>query len=95
MRVRTRLGPPGRGDLTRWKQYRGPLAPSFSSRAPARAIAREREPAVCFRPVDALDLSAGFPVLTTKKLHLRSIIVELLWFLRGETNVRYLGTNTT
>jgi len=36
------------------------------------------------------DLSAGFPVLTTKKLHLRSIIVELLWFLRGETNVAYL-----
>jgi thymidylate synthase len=37
------------------------------------------------------DLSAGFPALTTKKLHLRSIIVELLWFLRGETNVRYLN----
>ena len=36
------------------------------------------------------DLSAGFPLLTTKKLHLRSIIVELLWFLRGETNIRYL-----
>ena len=36
------------------------------------------------------DLSQGFPMLTTKKLHLRSIIVELLWFLRGETNVRYL-----
>lgn len=36
------------------------------------------------------DLSQGFPVLTTKKVHLRSIIVELLWFLRGETNVRYL-----
>jgi thymidylate synthase len=36
------------------------------------------------------DLSAGFPMLTTKKLHLRSIIVELLWFLRGETNVNWL-----
>ncbi len=36
------------------------------------------------------DLTLGFPVLTTKKLHLRSIIVELLWFLRGDTNVRWL-----
>jgi thymidylate synthase len=36
------------------------------------------------------DLARGFPVLTTKKLHLRSIIVELLWFLRGETNIAYL-----
>ncbi len=36
------------------------------------------------------DLSQGFPVLTTKKLHLRSIIVELLWFLRGETNIAWL-----
>jgi len=36
------------------------------------------------------DLSKGFPVLTTKKLHLRSIIHELLWFLRGDTNVAYL-----
>src|ERR1044071_9132868 len=36
------------------------------------------------------DLRTSFPVLTTKKLHLRSIIYELLWFLRGETNVRWL-----
>ncbi|MDE7125925.1 MAG: thymidylate synthase [Muribaculaceae bacterium] len=36
------------------------------------------------------DLSDGFPLLTTKKLHLRSIIYELLWFLKGDTNVRYL-----
>lgn len=36
------------------------------------------------------DLSAGFPLLTTKKLHLKSIVYELLWFLRGETNVRPL-----
>ena len=36
------------------------------------------------------DLAAGFPLLTTKKLHLRSIVVELLWFLNGDTNVRWL-----
>ena len=36
------------------------------------------------------DLSAGFPLLTTKKLHLRSILYELLWFLRGDTNIRWL-----
>ncbi len=39
------------------------------------------------------DLSQGFPVLTTKKLHLRSIIHELLWFLKGDTNVGYLKEN--
>jgi thymidylate synthase len=37
------------------------------------------------------DLNAGFPLVTTKKLHVRSIIYELLWFLRGDTNVRYLN----
>ncbi|MDX9989485.1 thymidylate synthase [Thiothrix unzii] len=39
------------------------------------------------------DLSQGFPVVTTKKLHLRSIIHELLWFLQGDTNIRYLKAN--
>lgn len=39
------------------------------------------------------DLSDGFPLLTTKKLHLRSIIHELLWFLRGDTNIEYLVQN--
>src|ERR1044072_268512 len=36
------------------------------------------------------DLNAGFPLLTTKKVHLKSILHELLWFLKGETNTRYL-----
>src|ERR1700729_1799171 len=39
------------------------------------------------------DLQEGFPLLTTKKLHLRSIIYELLWFLKGETNIKYLKDN--
>jgi thymidylate synthase len=39
------------------------------------------------------DLSDGFPLVTTKKLHLRSIIHELLWFLKGDTNIRYLKDN--
>ena len=39
------------------------------------------------------DLGAGFPMLTTKKLHLRSITHELLWFLQGDTNIRYLKEN--
>ncbi|MDR1737859.1 MAG: thymidylate synthase [Candidatus Symbiothrix sp.] len=37
------------------------------------------------------DMSAGFPLLTTKKLHLKSIIYELLWFLQGDTNIKYLN----
>lgn len=39
------------------------------------------------------DLEAGFPMLTTKKLHLRSIVYELLWFLKGDTNIGYLNDN--
>ncbi len=39
------------------------------------------------------DLSSGFPLVTTKKVHLKSIIYELLWFLKGETNIQYLTEN--
>src|SRR5476649_583098 len=39
------------------------------------------------------DLSAGFPLLTTKKVHLKSILHELLWFLKGDTNIQYLKDN--
>src|SRR5450755_5028713 len=39
------------------------------------------------------DLAAGFPLLTTKKVHLKSIIHELLWFLQGDTNIKYLRDN--
>ena len=39
------------------------------------------------------DLAKGFPCITTKKLHLRSIIIELLWFLKGDTNIKYLKEN--
>ena len=39
------------------------------------------------------DLSKGFPLVTTKKLHIRSILHELLWFLSGDSNIRYLNEN--
>jgi thymidylate synthase len=47
----------------------------------------------CFGYQMRFDLSEGFPLITTKKLHLRSIVHELLWFLNGDTNIKYLQDN--
>jgi len=47
----------------------------------------------CFGYQMRFDLTKGFPLVTTKKLHLKSIIYELLWFLNGDTNIKYLNDN--
>ena len=47
----------------------------------------------CFGYQTRFDLDKGFPLVTTKKLHTKSIIYELLWFLKGENNIQYLNDN--
>ena len=47
----------------------------------------------CFGYQMRFDLEKGFPLLTTKKVHTRSVIHELLWFLKGDTNIQYLKEN--
>lgn len=47
----------------------------------------------CFGYQNRYDLSKGFPLITTKKIHLKSVIFELLWFIHGDTNIKYLNDN--
>lgn len=80
-----------RFDLARGSEGKaevGSLRSEVGSGAGGNGLADQRSALI-----DQPDEAAGFPVLTTKKLHLRSIIHELLWFLKGETNIRYLKEN--
>ena len=66
---------------------------TYSTRARTRPTAPAPAPRSLFGYQMRFDLAQGFPLLTTKKLHLRSIIHELLWFIRGDSNIAYLKEN--
>ncbi|MBX7139274.1 MAG: thymidylate synthase [Oligoflexia bacterium] len=79
------------------RQYLDLVKDVLSNGRPEGALFREDRTGVgtlsVFGRQLRFDLNEGFPLLTTKKLHLRSIIHELLWFLKGDTNIRYLNEN--
>jgi thymidylate synthase len=61
--------------------------------APLNQIAQAPELKVFFGAQLRFNLKDGFPLITSKKVHLKSIIYELLWFIKGETNTKYLKDN--
>ena len=79
------------GERPPLRQYLDLLAKVRKQRHPKRATAPIPARSALFGHQMRFDLAEGFPLVTTKKLHVKSIVHELLWFLQGSTNVRYLN----